>query len=131
MRIVVPLLLALALAACGDDEATPGDPGDAGADVEFSGVAYPIGEAGFVLADGEDAIFVDVPPSEAEKIDSGEAISVQGVVARQDGGTAIQIQSQLDGTRQSAAPVVAEALALAPVGRGEPYIDEASVSGEG
>ncbi len=127
---------ALGLAACGGDDdggASFADPGEPGDEVTLTGTAYPIGDAGFVLAAGgrREAIFVDVLPSEAGKVDAGEPLQVQGEVARQDGGTAIQIQSQLDAARSSAAPVVAEALGLAPIGRGEPYVTEASVSGEG
>lgn len=149
MRVTASLLwlvAAVAVGACGGerdrdeirgtpDQATIAeivrDPGEPGRDVRVSGTAFPIGEAGFILVGDDAALFVDVAPSEAEKVDPGEQLQVQGDVQRQDGGTAIQVQSQLDGTDCSAAPVVEQALTRAPVGRGEPYIADASITGEG
>jgi hypothetical protein len=138
-------LLAAPLAGCGDDDSGADGPGNArladvaagrvpaGEDVRLAGRAYPIGEAGLVLFDDRAGVFVDVEESEATKIDVGEPVRIAGEVNRQDGATAIQITETLEGDDVEGiqSPVVEQALRAAPVGRGEPYVEAVSISGEG
>ncbi|MDP9400622.1 MAG: hypothetical protein M3P39_06685 [Actinomycetota bacterium] len=148
MRCVAPVALVAALAllpaACGggEDEPPAGEPSlaDVAAgrvaprdEVRLTGRGYPMGEAGFVLAAGEAAVFVDAAPSEALKVEPGERLEVTGRVRRQRGGTAVQIESALEGDDVAGLqqPVLRDALERAPVGRGRPYVEPTGIRGEG
>ena len=148
MRRLAPVALAAALAlsvaACGGDEeeTVAGQPSlaDVAAgqvaprtEVRLIGRGYPVGEAGFVLAGGDAAVFVDAAPTEALKVEPGERLEVTGRVRRQDGGTAIQIESALEGDDVAGLqqPVLRDALERAPVGRGRPFVDPTGIRGEG
>lgn len=138
IRLLVAAVLspALVIAGCGEDEGAATDatvaeiaesPQSFNRRVAVTGIGSPVGEIGFVLEAGGDAIFVSASSSEALKVDDGDDLQVVGAVRPLED---FQSEAIAEATGSDVAEVDQEAIDETPTAPGDPYLELVSLSGE-
>jgi len=127
---------ALVIAGCGEDEGPATDttvaeivasPESFNRRVAVTGTGSPVGEIGFVLEAGGEAIFVSAPSTEALKVDDGDDLQVVGAVRPLED---FQSEEIAEATGSDVAEVDQEAIDETPTAPGDPYLELVSLSGE-